>query len=161
MATMQKITPFLWFDHQAEEAASFYVSLFEGSRIVTVSRYGAGAPRPKGSAMVVEFELCGQRFQALNGGPVFKFTEAISLVVHCESQAEVDKLWSALTANGGQESQCGWLKDRFGLSWQIVPIRFLELMQDPDPAKAGRVMAAMMKMKKFDVAELERAHAGA
>ena len=161
MSAKQKITPFLWFDHQAEEAASFYVSLFEGSRVVTVSRYGEGGPGPKGSAMVVEFELAGQRYQALNGGPVFKFTEAISLSVSCDSQAEVDRLWEKLTANGGQESQCGWLKDRFGLSWQIVPNRFLELMQDPDPKKSGAVMAAMMKMKKFDIAALERAHAGA
>lgn len=158
MATPQKITPFLWFNDQAEEAANFYVSLFKDSKILSMSRYGDAGPGPKGSVMVAEFELAGQKFQALNGGPVFKFTEAISLMVHCDSQEEVDMLWSKLTANGGQESQCGWLKDRFGLSWQIVPTRFMELMQDKDPKRTQRVMQAMLKMKKFDIARLEAAY---
>jgi predicted 3-demethylubiquinone-9 3-methyltransferase (glyoxalase superfamily) len=161
MATPQKITPFLWFNDQAEEAANLYVSLFKDSKILSVSRYGDAGPGPKGSAMVVEFELAGQKFQALNGGPVFKFTEAISLMVHCDSQEEVDTLWSKLTANGGKESQCGWLKDRFGLSWQIVPTRFIQMMQDKDPKRTQRVMKAMMSMKKFDIARLEEAYAQA
>ena len=161
MATPQKITPFLWFNSEAEEAANFYVSLFKDSKILSVSRYGDAGPGPKGSAMVVEFELAGLKFQALNGGPIFKFTEAISLMVHCDSQEEVDTLWSKLTANGGQESQCGWLKDRFGLSWQIVPKRFMELMQDKDPKRTQRVMQAMLSMKKFDIARLEQAYAQA
>lgn len=157
MATPQKITPFLWFNDQAEEAANLYVSLFKDSKILTLSRYGDSGPGPKGSVMVVEFELAGQKFQALNGGPIFKFTEAVSLMVHCDSQEEVDTLWSKLTANGGQESQCGWLKDRFGLSWQIVPKRFMELMQDKDPKRVQRVVQAMMTMKKLDIARLEQA----
>jgi predicted 3-demethylubiquinone-9 3-methyltransferase (glyoxalase superfamily) len=161
MATPQKITPFLWFNQEAEEAANFYVSLFKDSKILSVSRYGDAGPGPKGSAMVVEFQLAGQKFQALNGGPIFKFTEAISLSVDCESQEEVDMLWSKLTANGGQESQCGWLKDKYGLSWQIVPSRFRELMQDKDPKRTQRVMQAMMTMKKFDIARLEQAYAQA
>jgi predicted 3-demethylubiquinone-9 3-methyltransferase (glyoxalase superfamily) len=161
MATPQKITPFLWFNAEAEEAANFYVSLFKDSKILNVSRYGDAGPGPKGSAMVVEFQLAGQTFHALNGGPVFKFTEAISLSVDCDSQEEVDMLWSKLTANGGQESQCGWLKDRFGLSWQIVPSRFRQLMQDKDPKRTQRVMQAMLKMKKFDIARLEEAYAQA
>ena len=159
MAGPQKITTFLWFDQQAEEAANFYVSLFQDSKILTVSRYGDAGPGPKGSAMVVEFQLAGTKYQALNGGPHFKFTEAISLMVHADSQQEVDMLWSKLTADGGRESQCGWLKDRFGLSWQIVPTRFLELMKDPDPQRTRRVMQAMLKMKKFDIARLEEAAA--
>src|SRR3712207_2254099 len=158
MAAIQKITPFLWFHQEAEEAANFYVSLFKDSKILTVSRYGDAGPGPKGSAMVVEFQLAGQRFQALNGGPHFKFTEAISLMVDCDSQEEVDTLWSKLTANGGQESQCGWLKDRYGLSWQIVPNRFMQMMKDKDPKKTQRVMQAMMTMKKFDIARLEQAY---
>lgn len=161
MASPQKITPFLWFNQEAEEAANFYVSLFKDSKILTVSRYGDTGPGPKGSVMVVEFQLAGQRFQALNGGPHFKFTEAISLMVDCDSQEEVDTLWSKLTANGGQESQCGWLKDRFGLSWQIVPSRFSEMMRDKDPKRTQRVMQAMMSMKKFDIARLEEAYAQA
>jgi predicted 3-demethylubiquinone-9 3-methyltransferase (glyoxalase superfamily) len=161
MATPQKITPFLWFNTEAEEAANFYVSLFKDSKILTLSRYGDAGPGPKGSVMVVEFQLAGQKFQALNGGPVFKFTEALSLMVHCDSQEEVDTLWSKLTANGGQESQCGWLKDRFGLSWQIVPTRFVEMMQDKDPKRAQRVVQAMLSMKKFDIARLEQAYAQA
>jgi predicted 3-demethylubiquinone-9 3-methyltransferase (glyoxalase superfamily) len=161
MATPQKITPFLWFNTEAEEAVNFYMSLFKDSKILSLSRYGDAGPGPKGSVMVVEFELAGQKFQALNGGPVFKFTEAISLMVHCDSQAEVDMLWSKLTANGGQESQCGWLKDRFGLSWQIVPTRFVEMMQDKDPKRTQRVVQAMLSMKKFDIARLEQAYAQA
>ncbi|WP_198956116.1 VOC family protein [Archangium sp. Cb G35] len=158
-AIEQKITPFLWFNTEAEEAANLYVSLFKDSKILSVSRYGDAGPGPKGSAMVVDFQLAGQRFQALNGGPIFKFTEALSLMVHCDSQEEVDTLWSKLTANGGQESQCGWLKDRYGLSWQIVPKRFVELMQDKDPKRTQRVVQAMMTMKKFDIARLEQAYA--
>lgn len=161
MASPQKITTFLWFNQEAEEAANLYVSLFKDSKILSVSRYGDSGPGPKGSVMVVEFQLAGQRFQALNGGPHFKFTEAISLVVDCDSQEEVDTLWSKLTANGGQESQCGWLKDRFGLSWQIVPSRFSEMMRDKDPKRTQRVMQAMLSMKKFDIARLEEAYAQA
>lgn len=159
----QKITPFLWFDTQAEEAANFYVSVFPHSRINAVSRYNPdapqppGPPRPAGLAMTVGFELDGVHFTALNAGPHFKFSEAISFVIHCASQEEVDHYWSALTADGGQESQCGWLKDKYGLSWQVVPQRFLELMADPDPARVGRVMGAMMQMQKLDIATLERA----
>jgi predicted 3-demethylubiquinone-9 3-methyltransferase (glyoxalase superfamily) len=161
MAGFQKITPFLWFNQEAEEAANLYVSLFKDSKILSVSRYGDAGPGPKGSAMVVEFQLAGQRFQALNGGPNFKFTEAISLAVECDSQEEVDTLWSKLTANGGKESQCGWLKDRYGLSWQIIPSRFMEMMKDKDPKRTQRVMQEMMTMKKFDIARLEKAYAQA
>jgi predicted 3-demethylubiquinone-9 3-methyltransferase (glyoxalase superfamily) len=161
MITTQKITPFLWFNQEAEEAVNFYVSLFKDSKILSMSRYGDSGPGPKGSVMVVSFQLAGQKFTALNGGPHFKFTEAISLMVDCESQEEVDTLWSKLTANGGQESQCGWLKDRYGLSWQIVPTRFMQLMQDKDPKRTQRVMQAMMTMKKFDIARLEQAYAQA
>ncbi len=153
MALKHKITPFLWFDGNAEEAASFYVSVFEDSKILTVNRMGD-------RVLTVSFQLDGQEFVALNGGPQFKFTEAVSFVVHCEDQAEVDKYWSKLTAGGGQESQCGWLKDKFGLSWQIVPTAFLKLSQDKDPVKAGRVMEAMLQMKKFDIARLEKAYRG-
>jgi predicted 3-demethylubiquinone-9 3-methyltransferase (glyoxalase superfamily) len=154
---MQRISPFLWFDNQAEEAANLYVSIFDNSRIVKVSRYGDAGPGPKGTVMVVEFELDGQRFQALNGGPMFKFTEAISLSITCKTQEEVDRYWNALS-RGGQESQCGWLKDKYGLSWQVVPTALGELMSDPDPAKARRVMEAMLKMKKIDIAALKRAY---
>ena len=156
---MPKVHPFLWFDTQAEEAANLYVSLFPNSRIVSVARYGEGAPAPKGAVMTVSFELDGQRFTALNGGPLFKFTEAVSFSVECGDQAEVDRYWSALTA-GGEESRCGWLKDRFGLSWQITPRALGELLGDPDPAKSRRVMEAMLKMNKIVIADLERAHAG-
>jgi predicted 3-demethylubiquinone-9 3-methyltransferase (glyoxalase superfamily) len=152
---MQKITPFLWFDTQAEEAANFYASIFKNSRIVTVTRYTEVGPGPAGSAMTVVFELEGQRFIALNGGPHFKFTEAISLVVDCETQAELDGYWEKLTADGGQEVQCGWLKDKYGLSWQIVPKILGELAADPK--KSGKVMAAMMKMKKIDIEGLRQA----
>ena len=157
---MQKITTFLWFDNQAEEAANFYVSVFKNSKILSVTRYGDTGPGPKGSVMVASFELDGQKFNALNGGPIFKFTEAISLVVNCESQAEVDHFWEKLTADGGQEVQCGWLKDKYGLSWQIVPTILVELLQDQDPDKTQRVMKAMMKMVKMDIDTLKRASAG-
>jgi predicted 3-demethylubiquinone-9 3-methyltransferase (glyoxalase superfamily) len=154
---MQKITPFLWFDNKAEEAANFYVSLFKNSRILGVSRYGDTGPGPKGSVMIVNFQLEGQEFVALNGGPEFKFTEAISLYVNCKTQAEVDELWDKLTANGGEESQCGWLKDKYGLSWQIVPTTLTEMLSDPDPVKAQRVMQAMLQMKKIDIQGLKNA----
>jgi predicted 3-demethylubiquinone-9 3-methyltransferase (glyoxalase superfamily) len=153
----QKITPFLWFDTQAEEAAKFYCSAFKNSRIVETHRYGKGAPAPEGTVMTVAFELEGQRFVALNGGPIYKFTEAISLAVDCKDQAEVDALWSRLTADGGAPVQCGWLKDKYGLSWQIVPMRLMELLKTPDPAARARVFGAMMKMIKIDIAALEAA----
>ncbi|MCU1506621.1 MAG: hypothetical protein QOG18_130 [Microbacteriaceae bacterium] len=155
---MQKISPFLWFDHQAEEAANFYVSVFENSRVVNVSRYGEGAPAPAGSAMSVSFVLEGLEFQALNAGPQYTFTEAISFLVDVGTQDEIDRLWDALTSDGGEPGQCGWLKDRFGLSWQIVPPILGQLLSDPDPAKAGRVMQAMLSMNKLDIAELQAAH---
>ena len=147
---MQKITPFLWYDDKAEEAANFYVSIFKNSKVVSVSRYGEAGPGPKGSAMTAAFELDGQKFVALNGGPHFKFTEAVSFVVRCDTQQEVDEYWSKLTA-GGSESQCGWLKDKFGLSWQIVPARLGELIKHP------KAMKAMLGMKKLSIPELERA----
>ena len=156
---MQKITPFLWFDTQAEEAAKHYVSVFKNGKVLNVSRYGDAGPGPKGQVMVVEFEIDGQKFTALNGGPRFKFDEAISFVVDCKDQAEVDYFWDRL-GEGGQPSMCGWLKDKFGLSWQIVPRRAIELMTDRDPAKASRAMAALLKMRKIDIAEIERAHRG-
>ena len=156
---MQKITPFLWFDHQAEEAANFYVSVFKNSKILSVSRYGEGAPRPAGTAMIINFQIDGQDFMALNGGPEFKFTEAVSLFVNCETQEEVDTYWEKLSA-GGEKGQCGWLKDRYGLSWQIVPTALGELMSDPDPEKSRRVMEAMLKMSKIDINALKRAHGG-
>jgi predicted 3-demethylubiquinone-9 3-methyltransferase (glyoxalase superfamily) len=155
---MQKITTYLWFDNQAEEAAIFYTSLLPGSSILDVQRYGEAGPGPAGSAMMVTFELAGQRFLALNGGPQFTFTEAISLYVDCESQEEVDELWARLT-EGGEESQCGWLKDRWGLSWQIIPTELPELLGDPDPAKAQQVMKAMLGMRKIDVKALREAAA--
>jgi len=155
--SIQKITPFLWFDHQAEEAANFYASIFPNSRIVKVVRYGPAGPGPTGSVMTVEFQLEGQTFVALNGGPIFKFTEAISFVVNCQTQAEVDTYWEKLS-KGGAEVQCGWLKDRFGLSWQIVPTVLPELLADPDPAKSTRVMKAMLTMKKLDIGALKQAY---
>jgi len=158
MAT-QKITPFLWFDDQAEEAAQFYTSIFKNSKILNVSRYGEAGPGPKGSVMVVSFQLEGQQFTALNGGPRFKFSEAFSFVVNCENQQEIDHYWTKLTSNGGQESQCGWLKDKFGFSWQIVPTALGKLMSG-DPQKANRVMQALLQMKKLDIATLEEASAG-
>ena len=153
---IQKITPFLWFDHQAEEAANFYTSIFPNSKIVKVIRYGKNGPGPAGSAMTVEFQLEGQTFVALNGGPHFKFTEAVSFVVNCQSQDEVDRYWEKLSA-GGAEIQCGWLKDKFGLSWQIVPTALPELLNDPDPKKSERVMKVMLTMKKLDIAALKKA----
>jgi predicted 3-demethylubiquinone-9 3-methyltransferase (glyoxalase superfamily) len=165
---VQKIVTFLWFDHQAEEAANFYVSVFSSrqgavpgaSEVLDVARYGEAGPGEPGSAMTVSFRLEGQQFTALNGGPAFGFTEAISLYVDCEDQEEVDDLWSKLT-DGGEESMCGWLKDRYGLSWQIIPRQLIELMGDPDPAKSQAVVQAMLKMQKIDVAELRRAHEAA
>jgi len=157
MTTKQKITPFLWFDNQAEEAMNHYVSIFPKSRIVNVSRYGEAGPGPAGTVMVGTFEIEGQQFLALNGGPHFKFSEAISLVVNCESQEEVDKLWTRL-CEGGSPSQCGWLKDKFGLSWQIIPRILGQLMQDPNPAKSGRVMKVMLQMTKIDIAGLKQAY---
>lgn len=158
-----KISVCLWFDDQAEQAADFYVSIFKNSRVGAVTRYdedGAKvAGRPKGSVMTVAFELDGQPFVALNGGPVFTFSEAISLVVNCETQAEVDAFWAKLSA-GGQEVQCGWLKDRFGVSWQIVPTVLPEMLRDKDPDKSRRVMAAMLKMKKLDITTLKNAYEG-
>lgn len=157
---MQKITTFLWFDNQAEAAASFYTSLFKNSKITDVARYGEGSPGQPGSAMTVNFELDGQEFIALNGGPEFGFTEAISLFVTCEDQAEVDRLWSMLTSDGGEESQCGWLKDKYGLSWQIVPANLGKYIGGPDPAGAQRAIQAMLQMKKLDIAALQRAYEG-
>ncbi|MFD9123418.1 VOC family protein [Kitasatospora sp. NPDC059571] len=154
----QKITTFLWFDDQAEEAARFYTSLFPDSRITEIQRYGEAGPGAAGSVMTVAFELAGQQYVALNGGPLFPFSEAISLQVGCDDQAEVDRLWAALT-EGGQESDCGWLKDRYGLSWQITPRRLIELLGDPDPVRAQRVMRAMLRMRKIDIQVLEDAHA--
>jgi predicted 3-demethylubiquinone-9 3-methyltransferase (glyoxalase superfamily) len=153
---IQKITPFLWFDHQAEEAAGFYASIFPNSKIVKVIRYGAAGPGPAGSAMTVEFQLEGQAFVALNGGPHFQFTEAISFVVNCQTQDEVDAYWEKLSA-GGAQVQCGWLKDKFGLSWQIVPTVLPEMLSDPDPQKTQRVMKVMLTMKKLDIRALEQA----
>ncbi len=154
---MQGISPFLWFNDQAEEAAKFYASIFKNSKILKTSYYGDGMPLPKGTVMVVEFEINGQRFMALNGGPAFKFTEAISFVVNCDDQKEVDYYWEKLTSGGGQEVQCGWLKDRFGLSWQVVPTILGKLASDPDKGRSGRAMQTMMKMKKINIAELEAA----
>jgi predicted 3-demethylubiquinone-9 3-methyltransferase (glyoxalase superfamily) len=159
MATLRKITPCLWFDTEAEEAATFYTSVFEGSRIVHVARYGSAGPRPEGMVMTVDFELAGQEFTALNGGPEFTFDEAISFQVNCESQEEVDRLWATLS-EGGSEGPCGWLKDRFGLSWQLVPVRFTEILRTADPEAAQRAVKAMLGMKKLDIAALEEAAAG-
>jgi len=157
---MSKITPFLWFDTEAEAAAELYVSLFPNSRVTRCVRYGPGGRGPEGQVMTVEFELDGRPMVALNGGPYFKFTEAVSFQVACEDQAELDRLWDALLADGGKASQCGWLKDRFGLSWQITPRIMGELMSDPDPEAARRTTQAMLKMVKLDIAELQRAHDG-
>jgi predicted 3-demethylubiquinone-9 3-methyltransferase (glyoxalase superfamily) len=157
---MGRIAPFLWFDSEAEAAANLYVSLFPNSRITSVSRYGEAGPGPAGSAMTVSFELDGLKVTALNGGPVYKLSPAFSMSVECADQAEVDRYWDGLLADGGRPSQCGWLTDRFGLSWQIVPTALPRLLQDPDKAKAQRVMMAMLKMIKLDVAALEAAAAG-
>ncbi len=151
---MNKITPFLWFDGQAEEAMNFYLSIFKNSRALSVT------PGPNGVAMMVSFELEGQRFMALNAGPMYKFTEAISLFVDCQTQAEVDEYWAKLTADGGEESRCGWLKDKYGLSWQIIPSEMGSLLGNPDPAKAGRAMEAMLQMNKIDIEAMRRAAEG-
>jgi predicted 3-demethylubiquinone-9 3-methyltransferase (glyoxalase superfamily) len=155
----QKITPFLWFDKEAEAAAEFYTSIFKNSSIKSKSYYGDNAPLPKGTLLTVSFNLQGQDFTALNGGPVFKFNESVSFVVHCDNQEEVDYYWDNLLKDGGKESQCGWLKDQFGLSWQIVPDRLMELLTDKNKDKANRVMQAMMKMIKIDIPTLEKAAA--
>ena len=155
---MPKITPFLWFNDQAEEAMNFYVSIFKNSKAGSVTRYGDAGPGPKGSAMTANFQLDGVDFTALNGGPQFPFTEAVSFVVHCDTQQEIDYYWDKLTA-GGRPSQCGWLKDKFGLSWQVVPDVLPRLLKDPDPKKAQRVMQALMQMTKLDIARLQQAAA--
>ena len=153
---MQKITPCLWFDTEAEEAAAFYTSRFKNSRILNVSRYNEAGPRPEGTVMTVTFELEGQEFTALNGGPEFKFTEAVSFQVDCATQEEVDEFWNGLS-EGGQEGPCGWLKDKYGLSWQIIPAALTELLSDPDPEKSQKAMKAMLEMSKIDIAALEKA----
>jgi predicted 3-demethylubiquinone-9 3-methyltransferase (glyoxalase superfamily) len=157
---MQKITPFLWFDNNAEEAVNFYASIFKDARILEIVRYGEAGPGPAGTAMTVSFELFGQEFIALNGGPHFKFNEAVSFSVNCETQAEVDEFWEKLT-EGGEESRCGWLKDKYGLSWQVNPTILGKMLNDKDPQKAKRVMEAMLQMDKIDIPTLERAYEGA
>ena len=159
-AAGQKITPCLWFDDQAEAAANLYISLFKDSRILNITRYGEAGPGPKGSVVTVAFELSGQKFIALNGGPYFKFTEAVSFSIDCKTQEEVDWFWEKLISGGGEESQCGWLKDKFGLSWQVIPTVLGEMLSDPDPQKAKRATEAMLKMRKIDIAALERAYEG-
>ncbi|MDX9833263.1 MAG: VOC family protein [Anaerolineae bacterium] len=156
---MQRITPYLWFEDQAEEAASFYTSIFKNSKINEISRYGEGGPGPAGSVMLVSFELDGQQFIALNGGPQFQFTEAISFVINCESQEEVDYMWDKLT-EGGEESMCGWLKDRYGISWQVVPTALPELLNAPNPEAQQRVMEVFLKMSKIDLPTLRLAYEG-
>jgi predicted 3-demethylubiquinone-9 3-methyltransferase (glyoxalase superfamily) len=156
----QKITPFLWFDTQAEEAMKFYTSVFKKSKVGTIARYGEAGPGPVGSVMTATFELDGQEFIALNAGPHFKFNEAISFVIDCETQEEIDYYWEKLTADGGEESQCGWLKDKFGLSWQVTPSMLGKLYSSGDPKKSQRMMQAMMKMKKLDISVLQRAYDG-
>lgn len=156
--TMQNIVPFLWFDNNAEEAINFYVSVFKNSKITRMSRYGKGGPGPEGQVMEAAFELNGQEFYALNGGPMFKFTEAISLFVKCKTQEEVDYYWEKLTSDGGEPSRCGWLKDKFGLSWQIIPDTLGQLLQDKDPEKAQHVMKAMLAMDKIDIQKLKDAY---
>jgi len=163
---MQKITPFLWFDDQAEEAANFYTSIFKNSRVGNILRYGEEAARvsesgrPVGSVLTIEFEIAGQKFVALNGGPQFKFNESVSFVVNCATQDEVDYFWAKLTSDGGEESACGWLKDKYGLSWQITPTVLIDMLHDKDPQKAERVMKAMLQMKKIDIEKLKVAYAG-
>ena len=161
---MQKITPFLWFDNQAEEAAKFYTTVFKNSKVGRILRYdetsAKAAGRPAGSVLTIEFEIGGQKFTALNGGPQFKFNESVSFVVNCETQNEVDYFWEKLTAGGGQESECGWLKDKFGLSWQITPTVLIDMLNDKDPKKAGQVMKAMMQMQKIEINKLKAAYAG-
>lgn len=160
MPTPQKITTFLWFDADAEDAVRFYTSLFPDSAVLSETHWGDGGPLPKGTLMTATFRLAGQQFVALNGGPMFHFTEAISLWVDCADQPEVDRLWAALTADGGEESMCGWLKDKYGLSWQLVPAWLPTMLADPDATKAARVTAAMMQMRKLDLAALQRAYDG-
>ena len=161
---MQKIVPCLWFDYQAEEAVNFYLSIFKDGKILNTSRYDQASAevsgQPAGSVLTVDFEMFGQTFMALNGGPIFKFSEAVSLVVNCKDQAEVDELWQKLTADGGQESQCGWLKDKYGFSWQIVPVALGEMMSSKDVLASQRVMKTMLNMKKLDMAILEAAFQG-
>lgn len=154
---MQKITPFLWFDGKAEEAMKFYISIFKNSKIVSITRYGEEGPGPKGTVMTAAFQLEGQEFTALNGGPQFTFSQAISFVVNCETQEEVDNFWEKLS-KGGEKQQCGWLKDKFGVSWQIVPVALVEMLQDKDPEKSKRVMAAMLQMDKIDIKTLRQAY---
>jgi predicted 3-demethylubiquinone-9 3-methyltransferase (glyoxalase superfamily) len=154
---MQKITPFLWFDGNAEEAVNFYVSIFKNSKVLSIARYGEAGPGPKGTVMTAAFQLDGQEFVALNGGPQFKFTEAISFWVRCETQEEIDEMWEKLSA-GGAKSRCGWLKDKYGLSWQVVPPILGEMLQDKDAKKSQRVMAAMMQMDKIDIGLLRKAY---
>jgi predicted 3-demethylubiquinone-9 3-methyltransferase (glyoxalase superfamily) len=154
---MQKITPFLWYDNNAEEAVNHYISIFKNSKLTKIARYGDAGPGPKGSVMTIAFQLEGQDFIALNGGPIFKFNEAISFSVDCKTQQEVDELWEKLSA-GGQPSQCGWLKDKYGVSWQIVPSILVEMLQDKDTEKSKRVMQAMMQMRKIDIAAVQRAY---
>ena len=154
---MQKITPFLWFDDQAEQAMNFYTSIFKNSKVVSISRYGEAGPRPKGMVLTATFQLDGQEFVALNGGPEFTFTPAISFFVHCETQDEVDELWEKLSI-GGEKQQCGWLIDKYGVSWQIVPNVLGELLNDPDAEKSSRVMQAMLQMSKIDIAGLKQAY---
>ncbi|TDD96293.1 VOC family protein [Jiangella asiatica] len=156
----QKITPFLWFDDNAEEALTFYTSIFDDARITSLIRYGEGGPFPAGTLSTATFELAGQEFMALNGGPHDPFNDAISLFVSCETQEEIDRYWDALLAGGGTPTQCGWLKDRFGVSWQVTPMQLLRYLSDPDPEKAGRTTAAMLKMVKLDLAELTAAYEG-
>ena len=154
----QRIVPTLWFDRNADEAVAFYVSVFKNSKVRSVTPYTAAGPGPEGTTMVVDFELDGQEFLAINGGPEFKFNEALSLTVHCDGQKEVDEFWNKLLAGGGREIECGWLKDRYGLFWQVVPVQLPKLLQDKDPRKRARVMEAMLRMKKIDVEQLQRAH---
>jgi predicted 3-demethylubiquinone-9 3-methyltransferase (glyoxalase superfamily) len=158
--SVQKITPFLWFDNRAEEAMNFYVSIFKNSKVLGVTRYGEAGPGPMGTVMTAKFQLEGQEFVALNGGPHFKLTEAISFVVNCETQKEVDEYWEKLLADGGKAQQCGWLKDKFGLSWQIVPTVLVEMFQNKDASKADRVMKALMEMDKLEIKKLKEAYDG-
>jgi predicted 3-demethylubiquinone-9 3-methyltransferase (glyoxalase superfamily) len=161
---MQRITPFLWFDDQAEEAVKFYTSIFKNSKVGRVLRYDENAAkaagRPLGSVLTIEFEIAGHKFTALNGGPEFKFNESISFVVHCDTQNEVDYFWDKLTADGGRESACGWLRDRFGVSWQVTPTVLIDMLHDKNSEKAGRVMKAMLQMQKIDIGKLKDAYAG-
>ena len=157
---MQKITPFLWFNDNAEEAMNFYLSIFKDAKLLNASRYGEGGPGPAGKLMVATFSIEGQQFMVLNGGPHYKITPAVSFMLHCDTQEELDRYWNALTADGGQEVECGWLTDKFGVSWQIVPTALSKWMSDPDKEKTGRVFAALMKMKKLSIPELQKAFDG-